>query len=286
MENHEPAQEIERQNASLPSLQTHTHSQPLIAGNWKMNGMAAQLREVEAMAAALKATPPLADVLICLPATLITHAVQAAAGRLAIGAEDCSAEISGSFTGDLSAEMLKDAGAEAVIVGHSERRQHHGETDAIVATKANAARRAGLLAIICIGETRAQRLAGNALSVCGEQIAGSVPEGMTATGTVIGYEPLWAIGSGRMPTATQIIAMHAHIRACLIDRLGAEGNELRILYGGSVNASNAASILALPEVGGVLVGGASQTAAPFLAICRVTLKMASAAVNARKEQRR
>lgn len=163
---------------------------PLIAGNWKMNGMAPQLGEIEAVAVAVKAIPPSADVLICLPATLIERAVQVAAGHIAIGGEDCSVEVAGAFTGDLSAEMLKDAGASAVIVGHSERRQHHGETDAVVAAKAEAARRAGLLAIICIGETNSQRLAGKALSVCADQIAGSVPEGMIAADTAIGYEPL------------------------------------------------------------------------------------------------
>lgn len=244
------------------------HLPPLIAGNWKMHGMALQLAEIEAVAASVHATPPLADVLICLPATLIARAVQTAAGRIAIGAEDCSALISGAFTGDLSAEMLKDAGAGAVIVGHSERRQHHGETDLAVAAKAEAARRAGLLAIICIGETSAQRSAGKALSVCGDQIARSVPEGMTASGTAIGYEPLWAIGSGHMPTAEQISDMHAHLRECLVARLGAQGKELRILYGGSVKASSARAILALPEVGGVLVGGASRKAEDFNAIWR------------------
>ncbi len=163
---------------------------PLIAGNWKMHGMAPQLGEIEAIAACVKAVPPSADILICLPATLIARAAQTAASRIAIGGEDCSAEVSGAFTGDVSAEMLKGAGATAVIVGHSERRQHHGETDAVVAAKAKAAWRAGLLAIICIGETQAQRLNGKALSVCGNQLAGSVPDGITAFSTAIGYEPL------------------------------------------------------------------------------------------------
>ncbi len=239
---------------------------PLIAGNWKMHGMAAQLGEIEAVAASVKEKPPPADVLICLPATLILRAVQTAAGRIAIGGEDCGAEIAGAFTGDVSAEMLRDAGASAVIVGHSERRQHHGETDEVVAAKAKAARRGGLMAIICIGETSSQRLAGKALSVCGDQIAGSVPEGMTSSDIAIGYEPLWAIGSGKMPTPGQIIEVHTHIRACLVARLGREGEQVRILYGGSVKPSNAGAILALPEVGGVLVGGASLKAAEFNAI--------------------
>jgi triosephosphate isomerase len=245
----------------------------LIAGNWKMHGMAPQLGEIEAVAAAVKATPPSADVLICLPATLIARAGQTAAGRIAIGGEDCSPEIAGAFTGDLSAEMLKDAGAAAVIVGHSERRQHHGETDALVAAKAKAARRAGLLAIICIGETKTQRLAGEALSVVGDQIAGSVPEGMTSSDTVIAYEPLWAIGSGHMPTPTEIIEVHSHIRGCLAARLGPEGKKVRILYGGSVKPSNARTILALPEVGGALVGGASLKAADLEAIFRAVPAM-------------
>jgi triosephosphate isomerase len=241
---------------------------PLIAGNWKMHGLAPQLGEIEAIAASVKVTPPVADVLICLPATLISRAVHTAGGRIDIGGEDCSAEVSGAFTGDISAEMLKGAGASAVIVGHSERRQHHGETDAIVAAKARAARRAGLLAIICIGETKSQRLDGKALSVCGDQIAGSVPDGITASGTAIGYEPLWAIGSGQMPTSEEIAEMHAHIRQCLVTRLGTEGKDVRILYGGSVNPSNARDILALPEVGGALVGGASLKAGDFEAIIR------------------
>lgn len=239
---------------------------PLIAGNWKMNGLAPQLGEIEAIAASAKAKPPSADILICPPATLIARAAQTAAGRIAIGGEDCHTEIAGAFTGDVSAEMLKDAGASAVIVGHSERRQHHGETDAIVAAKAKAARRAGLLAIICIGETKSQRLDGKALSVCGEQIAGSVPEGMTSSAIAIGYEPLWAIGTGHTPTSQEIAEVHAHIRECLVARLGAEGKKVRILYGGSVKPSNARGILALPEVGGALVGGASLKAADFEAI--------------------
>ena len=241
---------------------------PLIAGNWKMHGMAPQLAEIEAIAASVKAAPPFADLLICLPATLIARAVQTAGGRIAIGGEDCSAEVSGAFTGDISAEMLKGAGASAVIVGHSERRQHHAETDAIVAAKAKAAQHAGLLAIICIGETQSQRLNGKALSVCGDQIAGSVPDGMTASAMVIGYEPLWAIGTGDMPPAKEIVEIHAHIRRCLVARFGGQGKEVRILYGGSVKPSNARDILALPEVGGALVGGASLKAVDFEAIFR------------------
>jgi triosephosphate isomerase len=236
---------------------------PLIAGNWKMNGLMPQLAEIEAIAAAVTARPPLADVLICTPATLITRAVQVAAGRIGIGGQDCHAAIAGAFTGDISAEMLKDAGASSVIVGHSERRQHHGETDAMVAAKASAAWRAGLLVIICIGETQSQRNDGNALSVCANQIAGSMPAGVTSSATAVAYEPLWAIGTGHVPTAKQIVQMHAHIRHCLEARLGAEGKAVHILYGGSVKPSNAHEILALPEVGGALIGGASLKATNF-----------------------
>ena len=162
--------------------------------------------------------------------------------------------------------MLKDAGASAVIVGHSERRQHHGETDAFVAGKGLAARRAGLLAILCVGETQQQRANGAALTTCGEQIRASVPRGMTASALAIGYEPLWAIGSGQMPTSQEIVHMHAHIRQCLVEHLGAGGKNVRILYGGSVKPSNARAILALPEVGGALVGGASLKSEDFAAI--------------------
>jgi triosephosphate isomerase (TIM) len=241
---------------------------PLIAGNWKMNGLARQLGEIEAIAISVKASPPLADILICPPTTLIERAVRTAAGRIAIGGQNCHAEIAGAFTGDVSAEMLKDAGASAVIVGHSERRQHHGETDAVVAAKAKAVCRAGLLAIICIGETKSQRSDGTALSVCGDQIAGSVPEGAISSTIAIGYEPLWAIGTGQTPTSAEIVEMHAHIRLCLTKRLGAEGRKVRILYGGSVNPANAREILALPEIGGALVGGESLKAREFEAIFR------------------
>ena len=241
---------------------------PLIAGNWKMNGLVAQLDVIERISASVSAAPPLADVLICPPATLIGQAVQTAAGRIAIGGQDCASQIAGAFTGDTSAEMLKDAGASAVIVGHSERRQHHGETDAVVATKVLAAWRAGLLAIICIGETLEQRQAGRALSVCGEQLSGSVPEGTLRSATAIAYEPLWAIGSGLTPKPGQIVEVHAYIRESLTTRWGAEASKVRILYGGSVNPSNARAILALPEVGGTLVGGASLKAADFEAILK------------------
>ncbi|WP_232000089.1 triose-phosphate isomerase [Pseudomonas antarctica] len=280
-----PTEGIQWPNTDYPSSEQR-RMRPLVVGNWKMNGLAEQLSEIEAMAISVKATLPSVDALICLPATLIAQAVLMATGRIAIGGEDCSAEICGAFTGDISAEMLMDAGAHAVIVGHSERRQQHAETDAVVAAKANAARRAGLLAIICIGETHSQRLAGTALSVCARQITGSVPEGMTASNTVIGYEPLWAIGSDEVPTHSQIMQMHAHIRACLTQRLGAEGQKVRILYGGSVKPSSADAILRLPQVGGVLVGGASLKAADFLAICRAAPLAPAHTPTRPKEQRR
>jgi len=233
----------------------------LIAGNWKMNGTGASLAELEALAEDLTAKPAGCDVLICPPATLIARAVWQAKNRVPIGGQDCHAQASGAFTGDVSAEMLRDAGATHVIVGHSERRQYHGETDAIVAAKAKAAWRAGLVAIICIGETEAQRDAGQAYDVCKAQLAGSVPPGATLENTVIAYEPVWAIGTGKTPTTPDIAQMHAYIRKCL-------GAQNRILYGGSVKPSNAQEILGLPDVGGALVGGASLKAADFLTIIR------------------
>jgi len=238
----------------------------LIAGNWKMNGLAASLPEIEAVADAAFKSPPDVDILICPPATLIARASGVAAARIAIGGQDCHAEPFGAFTGEISAEMLKDAGASAVIVGHSERRQYFGETDAQVAAKAKAAWRAGLLAIICVGESEDDRDAGHAIEVVGGQIAKSVPEEASGETTAIAYEPIWAIGTGRTPTTKEIGDMHADIRAKLIERLGEAGESVRILYGGSVKPGNAAEILATAEVGGALVGGASLKAADFLAI--------------------
>lgn len=238
----------------------------LIAGNWKMNGTSASLAEIEAVCGMVSTKPPACDVLICPPATLIAQAAHQARGRIAIGGQNCHSEISGAFTGDVSAEMLKDAGASAVIVGHSERRQYHGETDAIVGAKAKAAWRAGLIAIVCIGETEQQRLDGHALHTCGNQINESVPDGMTAATTVVAYEPVWAIGTGRTPTSAEIAEVHDHIRTCLTKRFGAEGNATRILYGGSMKPANAAEILAISNVGGGLIGGASLKASDFSAI--------------------
>ena len=231
----------------------------LIAGNWKMNGLSSSLDEVRAVAHSMSAKAPVCDVLICPPATLIARAVEIGGSQLMFGGQDCRAEASGAFTGDISAEMLRDAGAKAVIVGHSERRKYHGETDALVAAKVRAAWRAGLVAIICIGETLMERNARSMEAVCKTQLAGSVPQGATPLNLTIAYEPVWAIGTGKTPSAAEIASMHAHIRTCV-------GPDFRILYGGSVTMSNAKEILALPDVGGALVGGASLKATDFLAI--------------------
>lgn len=243
---------------------------PLVAGNWKMNGIAASLGELAALRDALAKQMPPCDVLICPPATLIAQAAEWVKGGFALGGQDCHAQTQGAFTGDISAEMLKDAGASYVIVGHSERRQYRGETDSDVAAKARAAWRAGLKAIICIGESEAQRDAGQAHVICRGQLEVSVPDGATPANTVIAYEPVWAIGTGRTPTSAEITAMHAHIRNSLVQRLGAEAKEgakeMLILYGGSVKPDNAGEILNLPEVGGALVGGASLRAADFLRV--------------------
>ena len=238
----------------------------LIAGNWKMHGLGSSLTEILALRTALAAKAPHADVLICPPVTLIARAVAAAEGAIAIGAQDCHTEASGAFTGDISAEMLKDAGATSVIVGHSERRQYHGENDELVRAKARAAHRAGLVSIICIGETEDQRMHGHALEVTARQLAGSVPDDARASTTVIAYEPVWAIGTGRTPSSAEIAQMHGHIRGQLSARFEAKAAGIRILYGGSVKPSNAREILDLPNVDGALVGGASLKAMDFLAI--------------------
>jgi triosephosphate isomerase (TIM) len=239
---------------------------PLVAGNWKMNGLrsrVAELLEIARGAAEL----PRADILVCPPATLIAQfatAVRDAPVR--IGAQDCHGEPSGAYTGDISAEMLKDAGASAVILGHSERRLHHGETDEGVRAKVLAARRAGLLAIVCVGETRAEREGGSALAVVGTQLDGSLPEGMPRETLAVAYEPVWAIGSGLTPTSADIAEMHAFIRGRLISRFGESMQQTRILYGGSVKAANAGELMRTPDVDGALVGGASLNAREFLAI--------------------
>ena len=242
---------------------------PLIAGNWKMHGAGGPaLAEILAVAASFADEPLAADVLICPPFTLIARARSAAGGRIDIGGQDCHAQPFGAFTGDVSAEMLADAGASAVIVGHSERRRYHGETDIDVAMKTSAAWRAGLLAIVCIGETEEEHDAGRAAEVVARQLDASLPLGARPATTAIAYEPVWAIGSGRTPTSAEITAIHALIRTRLAERLGEDGTQLRILYGGSVKPANCNGILALPNVNGALVGGASLKSQEFLSIIR------------------
>ncbi len=243
-----------------------TGRRALIAGNWKMNGGKASLAEVRAIVAG--AAGAACEVVVCPPATLIVDAVATAAGSaVTIGGQDCHPAASGAHTGDIAAEMIADAGGRLVIVGHSERRTDHGEDDATVRAKAEAALRAGLTAILCIGETEAERRAGETKTVLDRQIAGSVPDGATADRLVIAYEPVWAIGTGLTPSDDDIAAAHAHIRTQLAERFGEDNaSRTRILYGGSVKPSNAGTILALPGVDGALVGGASLKASDFLAI--------------------
>ncbi len=230
-----------------------------------MNGLKAQLPEIAKVAQLSKDTPGV-DILICPPATLIAAASAGALGRIAIGGQDCDGEDAGPYTGAISADMLKDAGSSFVILGHSERRQGHGETDAIVAAKVRAAHRAGLTAIVCVGESQAQREAGEAFTVCANQVEGSVPWDVPGLSLVIAYEPLWAIGSQHGAPAKDIAEMHAHIRQALVHRLKAKGEAIRILYGGSVDASNTHDILSLANVGGALVGRASLEADDFEAV--------------------
>jgi triosephosphate isomerase len=241
---------------------------PLIAGNWKMNGLKASTAEFEAMLKGASEVAGKADLLVCPPATLIAAFAEKARGTrtLAVGAQDCHPNAAGAHTGDVSAEMLADAGATAIIVGHSERRADHGENDALVRQKAEAAWRAGLVAIVCVGETRAERDAGKTLDICGGQLAGSLPDGSTAGNLVVAYEPVWAIGTGLTPTSGDVEQVHRFIRDSLASRFADEGAEIRILYGGSVKPSNAAELMGVANVNGALVGGASLKAADFLAI--------------------
>ncbi len=240
---------------------------PLIAGNWKMNGLKASSAEFEAMIAGAPALAAKADLLVCPPATLIAGFADKAKGtKVAVGAQDCHPKGSGAHTGDLSAEMLADAGAGAIIVGHSERRADHGESDALVRQKAEAAWRAGLTAIVCIGETQKQRDTGQTLHICGGHLKGSLPDGATAANLVVAYEPVWAIGTGLTPTTQDVEQVHRFIRGVLTDRFKAEGGRIRILYGGSVKPSNARELMAVANVNGALIGGASLKAADFLAI--------------------
>jgi len=241
---------------------------PLIAGNWKMNGLRSSMAEFEAMLAGASRVKGKADLLVCPPATLIAAFAEKSRGAkgLAIGGQDCHPKPSGAHTGDISAEMLADAGATAVIVGHSERRADHGESDVLVRQKARAAWRAGLAAIVCIGETQAQRDAGQTLDICGGQLDGSLPEAARADNLVVAYEPVWAIGTGLTPTARDVEQIHQFIREALTRRLSGEGARIRILYGGSVKPSNAKELMAVANVNGALIGGASLKATDFLAI--------------------
>lgn len=234
----------------------------LAAGNWKMNGGSAEMAEMTALIAA-HPTPTI-DILICPPATLLAQMNWGKKGHpLALGGQDCHPNRKGAHTGDISAQMLADAGATHVILGHSERRADHAETDALVQSKALAANAADLTSVICIGETLAQREAGQTLAIVGTQLAGSAPASATGANTVIAYEPVWAIGTGLVPTLPQIAEVHASIRAALTARFGADGDNFRILYGGSVKPANAAEIFGVPDVDGALVGGASLKASDF-----------------------
>jgi triosephosphate isomerase len=243
---------------------------PLIAGNWKMNGLKASLSEFEAMIAGSSEVSAKADLLVCPPATLLAAFADKVRGTksIAVGAQDCHPKASGAHTGDISAEMLADAGASAIIVGHSERRADHGETDAIVHQKVEAVWRAGLTAIVCIGETRSQRDAGRTLGICGGQLEKSLPADSKADNLVVAYEPVWAIGTGLTPTAQDVEQVHKFIRDLLVQRFEEQGARMRILYGGSVKPSNAGELMAVANVNGALVGGASLKAADFLAIAR------------------
>ncbi|KAK0332046.1 hypothetical protein LTR94_026482, partial [Friedmanniomyces endolithicus] len=241
----------------------------LVAGNWKMNGLGASLAEAETLEKALKEQAAACRVALCPPATLIDRVARALKGGVVeIGGQDCHAETSGAYTGSVSAEMVRDAGARLVILGHSERRAGFGETDADVAAKVEAALAAGLEPIICIGETLQQREAGQAVEVVSRQVAGSLPTSLAGKAFAVAYEPVWAIGTGLTPTLEQIEEVHAAVRAAMVVKLGEGGRAAPILYGGSVKPSNAREILAVAEVGGALVGGASLKAEDFLGIIR------------------
>jgi triosephosphate isomerase len=240
---------------------------PLVAGNWKMNGLRASIAVLKKIIDGARTLDDV-DIVVCPPATLIACFAEAARGtRVGIGGQDCHAEAAGAYTGDISAEMLRDAGAMAVILGHSERRRYHGETDSVVRAKVVAAHRAGLLAIVCIGETRAEHDAGRANEVVCNQLLGSLPD--TLENIVIAYEPIWAIGTGSTPTPEDVRAMHALIRKQLSGRFGAAAETVRILYGGSVKPGNAKELLGIENVDGALVGGASLDAGEFLAIAEI-----------------
>ena len=237
----------------------------IAAGNWKMHGDGAALAEVDALLAAHPA--PLSRIVICPPATLIHRmALRVEGSAVAVGGQTCHTAPKGAHTGDISAAMLAEAGATHVILGHSERRADHAETDAQVRAQAEAALDAGLAVILCVGETEAERDAGVTLAVVEGQLAGSIPDGVTAGNLIVAYEPVWAIGTGRVPTTDQIGEVHGAIRMRLVERFGEQGREMSVLYGGSVKPGNAAEIFAVPDVNGALVGGASLKAADFSGI--------------------
>ncbi|MDO9414539.1 triose-phosphate isomerase [Pararhizobium sp.] len=245
-------------------------TKPLIAGNWKMNGLRSSLETLQAIAAGVAVFAGRIDTLICPPATLLREAAVLCAGTdLRIGGQDCHFLASGAYTGETSAAMIADSGGAFVIVGHSERRTLQKETDGLVCRKAQAAHGAGLIAIICIGETEAERKSGETLDVLKRQLAQSVPDAATAANTVIAYEPVWAIGTGLTPTVADVTDAHAFMRAELLARFGSEGETMRVLYGGSVKASNAGELMAIDNVDGALIGGASLKAADFLAIAGI-----------------
>jgi triosephosphate isomerase len=249
-------------------MATDNQPKPMAAGNWKMNGLKASLTELDKLQGLLaKASGLKCDVLICPPATLLFSAVaMAGGGSVAIGGQDCHARPAGAHTGDISADMLKDAGCAYVIVGHSERRQNHGEENADVNAKASAAIASGLTPIICVGETEGQRDRGETLSLVHMQVSHSIPDDANADNIIIAYEPVWAIGTGRTPTTAEVAEVHAEIRKILVKRFGETGNKVRVLYGGSVKPSNARELMATANVNGALVGGASLKADDFMQI--------------------
>ena len=238
----------------------------LAAGNWKMNGTRASLSEVKAINAELDDTDP--AVVICPPVSLLIPACDIIGGKIGIGAQDCHMVSSGAHTGDISANQIADTGATYVIIGHSERRTDHGETSDMIKAKAQAAHKAGLIAIVCIGETLAEREAGETLNVLGQQMSGSIPDGATSQNTVIAYEPVWAIGTGLVPTLDQIDEAHRFMRAELLSALGADAQNISLLYGGSVKGSTADDIFSVADVDGALVGGASLSAHDFVPIIK------------------
>lgn len=243
-----------------------TTPKALVAGNWKMNGLKASANEITHLNDLISTSGANCDVLICPPFTLISTLKDLGAKNILIGAQDCHKYISGAHTGDISAEMLGDLGCSHIIVGHSERRADHGEKDKDISVKAEAAQDAGAIAIICVGETLSDREAGNTLNVVSTQVRDSIPRSAQASQTVIAYEPVWAIGTGKVPTAKNVEEVHTVIREILVDRFGKDGKQVKILYGGSVKASNAEELMSVPNVNGALVGGASLKAKDFYGI--------------------